>query len=148
MDVSAKDPQSRDFWASLAMQVIVKSKHVSCLNFSQVFSVRRRPHEFLNTWSCGGLISESCFQASEFGWRTHEKSLQAKAKHLALCVCLAFPRLSFFSLRTLPSMFGGCDEDDIVSMTQDLALSEGYDVAVFVQVKGLELGTSASGLTL
>ena len=48
---------------------------------------------------------------------------------------------------TLPSMFGG-DEDDIVSMTQDLALSEGYDVAVFVQVKGLELGTSASGLTL
>ena len=45
-------------------------------------------------------------------------------------------------------MFGGCDEDDIVSMTQDLALSEGYDVAVFVQVKGLELGTSASGLTL
>ena len=43
-------------------------------------------------------------------------------------------------------MFGGCDEDDIVSMTQDLALSEGYDVAVFVQVKGLELGTSASGL--
>ena len=49
---------------------------------------------------------------------------------------------------TLPSMFGGCDEDDIVSMTQDLALSEGYDVAVFVQVKGLELGTSASGLTL
>ena len=40
-------------------------------------------------------------------------------------------------------MFGGCDEDDIVSMTQDLALSEGYDVAVFVQVKGLELGTSS-----
>jgi hypothetical protein len=36
---------------------------------------------------------------------------------------------------TLPSLFGGCDEDDLASMTEDVALSDGYDVTVFIQVK-------------
>ena len=35
---------------------------------------------------------------------------------------------------TLPSLYGGCDEDDLASMTEEIALSDGYDVAVFVQV--------------
>ena len=36
---------------------------------------------------------------------------------------------------TLPSLFGGCDEDELASMTEEVALSDGYDCAVFVQVK-------------
>ena len=35
---------------------------------------------------------------------------------------------------TLPSLFGGCDEEDLATMTEEVAISDGYDVAVFVQV--------------
>jgi len=34
----------------------------------------KKPNEFVNTWSADGFISEGCFQPSELGWGTHEKT--------------------------------------------------------------------------
>jgi homospermidine synthase len=69
--VAAGDPQTREQWAKLAHILGIKVIHISERD-TQVSPVRKRPGEFVNTWSCDGFVSEGC-QPCELGWGSHEK---------------------------------------------------------------------------
>lgn len=67
-------PATRQEWAQLACDLDIKTIHIAERD-TQVATVEaaKKPHEFVNTWSCDGFISEGCYQPSELGWGTHEK---------------------------------------------------------------------------
>lgn len=69
--VAAGDPQTREQWATLAHLLGIKVIHIAERD-TQVSPVRKRPGEFVNTWSCDGFVSEGC-QPCELGWGSHEK---------------------------------------------------------------------------
>jgi homospermidine synthase len=69
--VAAGDPQTREQWAKLAHILGIKVIHIAERD-TQVSPVRKRPGEFVNTWSCDGFVSEGC-QPCELGWGAHEK---------------------------------------------------------------------------
>jgi len=69
--VAAGDPQTREQWATLAQMLGIKVIHIAERD-TQVSPVRKRPGEFVNTWSCDGFVSEGC-QPCELGWGAHEK---------------------------------------------------------------------------
>jgi homospermidine synthase len=69
--VAAGDPQSRDEWAALAHTLGIKVIHIAERD-TQVSPVRKRPGEFVNTWSCDGFVSEGS-QPCELGWGSHER---------------------------------------------------------------------------
>jgi homospermidine synthase len=69
--VAAGDPQTREQWATLAHLLGIKVIHIAERD-TQVSPVRKRPGEFVNTWSCDGFVSEGC-QPCELGWGAHEK---------------------------------------------------------------------------
>jgi homospermidine synthase len=69
-------PTTRAEWAKLAMDLDIKVIHVAERD-TQLATVEaaKKPHEFVNTWSVDGFISEGAHQPSELGWGTHEKQL-------------------------------------------------------------------------
>lgn len=71
-------PTSRAEWAQLARKLNIKSIHVAEYDW-QVSTSRKKPGEFVNTWSIDGLHSEGC-QPAELGWGTHEKNWPARAR--------------------------------------------------------------------
>ena len=71
--VAAGDPRSRDDWARLAHALGIKVIHIAERD-TQVSPVRKRPGEFVNTWSVDGFVSEGS-QPAELGWGGHEKGL-------------------------------------------------------------------------
>ena len=64
-------PANREQWASLARRLDVRAIHVSERD-SQVATRRKKPGEFVNTWSIEGFVGEG-LQPAELGWGTHER---------------------------------------------------------------------------
>ncbi len=72
LGIDAGSPRERLEWARLAMKVGVKTIHIAERD-TQVSPVRKKPNEFVNTWSVDGFVSEGQ-QPAELGWGTHEKN--------------------------------------------------------------------------
>jgi len=72
LGIDAGNPKERLEWARLAMKVGVKTIHIAERD-TQVSPVRKKPDEFVNTWSVDGFVSEGQ-QPAELGWGTHEKN--------------------------------------------------------------------------
>jgi homospermidine synthase len=66
-------PTTRSGWARLAQTLGVKVIHIAERD-SQKSNLRKRPGEFINTWSIDGFVGEGC-QPAELGWGSHEKTL-------------------------------------------------------------------------
>jgi len=64
-------PKTKAEWAQLAMELNVKSIHCSERD-TQYALPRKKPGEFVNTWSVDGFIGEGS-QPCELGWGSHEK---------------------------------------------------------------------------
>jgi homospermidine synthase len=73
--VAAGDPHTREDWAGLAHTLGIKVIHIAERD-TQVSPVRKRPGEFVNTWSVDGFVSEGC-QPAELGWGSHERHFPA-----------------------------------------------------------------------
>jgi homospermidine synthase len=58
-------------WADLARRLEVRSIHIAERD-TQVSPQRKRPNEFVNTWSVDGFVSEAQ-QPCELGWGSHER---------------------------------------------------------------------------
>ena len=69
--VKTNEPQSRAEWAALARTLGIKVIHIAERD-TQVSPLRKRPGEFVNTWSIDGFVSEGS-QPCELGWGSHEK---------------------------------------------------------------------------
>ncbi len=76
-DIATAVPLSRHEWARLSRNLGIKTIHIAERD-TQVAVPRKRPGEFVNTWSVDGLIGESC-QPAELGWGSHEKFLPLDA---------------------------------------------------------------------
>ena len=70
--VAERDSQA---WAGLAQALGVKAIHIAERD-TQAAAQRKRPGEFVNTWSVDGFIGEGC-QPAEMGWGSHERRLPA-----------------------------------------------------------------------
>lgn len=66
-------PATRDDWIALAETLSVRVIQIAERD-TQVRAQPRQAHEFINTWSVSGLISEGLQQA-ELGWGSHEQTL-------------------------------------------------------------------------
>lgn len=66
------EPQTREDWGALARGLGIRTIHIAERD-TQVTPVRKRPNEFVNTWSVDGFVSEGS-QPSEMGWGTHERN--------------------------------------------------------------------------
>ena len=71
--VEVDEPTDRRGWALLAQRLGVKVIHIAERD-SQKSSLRKKPGEFINTWSIDGFVAEGC-QPAELGWGSHEKVL-------------------------------------------------------------------------
>lgn len=71
-------PSTRAEWARLAQRLGVKVIHIAERDW-QVAEPRKRPGEFVNTWSVDGFVGEGC-QPAELGWGSHEKALPADGR--------------------------------------------------------------------
>jgi len=67
----ASEPQAREEWAKLAMDLGIKIIHIAERD-TQVSNRPKMPGEFVNTWSVDGFVSEGS-QPAELGWGTHER---------------------------------------------------------------------------
>jgi homospermidine synthase len=72
LGIDAGSPKERLDWARLMSKVGVKTIHIAERD-TQVSPVRKRPNEFVNTWSVDGFVGEGS-QPAELGWGTHEKN--------------------------------------------------------------------------
>jgi len=70
-------PADRKGWARLAQQLDVRVIHIAERD-TQAGNPRKRMGEFVNTWSVGAFVDESC-QPAELGWGSHERALPADA---------------------------------------------------------------------
>lgn len=75
-DLGHQDPRpgSRHDWAQLSRDLGVRAIHVAERD-TQITPIRKRPGEFVNTWSVEGFIGEACQQAAELSWGSHERHL-------------------------------------------------------------------------
>lgn len=64
-------PSDHEGWAALAQRLAVKVIHIAERD-TQTARARKRPGEFVNTWSVDGFVSEG-LQPAELGWGSHEK---------------------------------------------------------------------------
>jgi homospermidine synthase len=71
--VETAEPTDRAGWAKLAQTLGIKVIHVAERD-TQKSNLRKRPGEFVNTWSIDGFVGEGC-QPAELGWGSHEKEL-------------------------------------------------------------------------
>ncbi|NWG86838.1 MAG: homospermidine synthase [Hydrogenophilaceae bacterium] len=65
------NPNRREDWARLAMQLGVKVIHIAERD-TQLAAERKQPGEFVNTWSVEAFAGEIC-QPVEIGWGSHER---------------------------------------------------------------------------
>jgi homospermidine synthase len=70
--VEAGNPVGREDWAELARTLGVRVIHIAERD-TQVSPVRKKPNEFVNTWSVDGFVGEGS-QPCELGWGTHERN--------------------------------------------------------------------------
>src|SRR5690242_19605002 len=64
-------PVTRQEWAELAFRLNIKAIHVAERD-TQTTPQRKKPDEFVNTWSVDGFVGEG-LQPSELGWGSHER---------------------------------------------------------------------------
>ncbi len=84
-------PTTREGWARLARQLGVRVIHVAERD-TQIGAERKRPGEFVNTWSVDAFIDEGT-QPAELGWGTHERHFPADgARHEAGCLAAIYLR--------------------------------------------------------
>jgi homospermidine synthase len=76
--VDAGNPRSREEWAALSHKLGIKVIHIAERD-TQVANTPKGLHEFVNTWSVDGFVSEGC-QPAELGWGTHEKELPPQGR--------------------------------------------------------------------
>lgn len=72
-------PQDRSGWARLAQALSIRAIHVAERDW-QTAQPRKRPGEFLNTWSVDGFAGEGC-QPAELGWGSHERHFPPDGRH-------------------------------------------------------------------
>lgn len=70
--VLESEPTTREDWGRLARGLGIKTIHIAERD-TQVTPLRKKPNEFVNTWSVDGFVSEGS-QPSEMGWGTHERN--------------------------------------------------------------------------
>lgn len=66
------EPTTREDWGRLARGLGIKTIHIAERD-TQVTPLRKKPNEFVNTWSVDGFVGEGS-QPSEMGWGTHERN--------------------------------------------------------------------------
>jgi len=64
-------PRSREDWARLAQRLNVRVIHVAERD-TQVSDKKKKPGEFVNTWSADAFVDEGT-QPAELGWGSHER---------------------------------------------------------------------------
>ena len=75
-------PATREGWAELSERLGVRAIHIAERD-TQVGRERKRPGEFVNTWSVEAFVDEGC-QPAELGWGTHERHFPPDgARHAA-----------------------------------------------------------------
>ena len=79
--IETERPRARADWARLAERLRVRVIHIAERD-TQVGRQRKRPGEFVNTWSVPAFVEESC-QPAELGWGSHERRLPADGVRLA-----------------------------------------------------------------
>ena len=67
----AEFPKNREEWARLARSLDIKAIQIAERD-TQIPTNRKRPDEFINTWSIDGFVGEG-LQPAELGWGSHEK---------------------------------------------------------------------------
>lgn len=75
---TVEEPRDRAGWAALAQRLGVRTIHVAERD-TQTTRARKRPGEFVNTWSVEGFAGEGC-QPAELGWGTHERHWPADGR--------------------------------------------------------------------
>jgi homospermidine synthase len=70
-DSQMEKPSSRYEWAELAFHLNIKAIHIAERD-TQTGQERKKPDEFINTWSVDGFAGEG-LQPSELGWGSHER---------------------------------------------------------------------------
>ncbi len=78
LEMQVKEPESREDWAKLAMQLGIRTIHIAERD-TQVCARPKEQNEFINTWSVDGFVSEGC-QPAELGWGTHERNFPRDGK--------------------------------------------------------------------
>ena len=75
---AAAAPAGRAGWAQLAQSLNIRVIHIAERDW-QVADPRKRPGEFVNTWSVDGFIGEGS-QPAELGWGSHERHFPSDAR--------------------------------------------------------------------
>lgn len=70
-------PACYEDWAALSQRLGIKTIHIAERD-SQIASQRKKPDEFVNTWSVAGFVAEA-LQPAELGWGSHERHWPADA---------------------------------------------------------------------
>ena len=70
--VKTETPANREEWGRLAQKLGVKVVHIAERD-TQISNRPKGLHEFVNTWSVDGFVSEGS-QPAELGWGTHERN--------------------------------------------------------------------------
>ncbi|MCG2586477.1 saccharopine dehydrogenase C-terminal domain-containing protein [Massilia sp. TS11] len=73
LELPAQTPRSQAEWAARARAIDLRLIQVAEYDAQQT-TRPRAPHQFFNTWSADGFISEAG-QPAELGWGTHERAL-------------------------------------------------------------------------
>lgn len=68
---TVETPATREGWGKLAQKLGIKVIHIAERD-TQFSLNKKKPGEFVNTWSVDGFIGEGC-QPAELGWGTHER---------------------------------------------------------------------------
>jgi len=90
-ETSTTPPTTREGWARLAEQLGVCVIHIAERD-TQVSNERKRPGEFVNTWSVDAFVDEGT-QPAELGWGTHERHFPPDgARHEAGCLASIYLR--------------------------------------------------------
>ena len=79
LNLSITIPTTREQWARLSQKLSIKVIHIAERD-SQIMHQRKRPNEFINTWSIDAFISEGS-QPAEIGWGSHERHWPHDAYH-------------------------------------------------------------------
>lgn len=122
-------PSGREQWARLAHKLGIKAIQIAERD-SQQDRERRRPGEFVNTWSVDAFVGESC-QPAELGWGSHERHFpdcaRRHASASARAIYLNRPGAST-RVRTWTPL-GGASHAFLVSLSESLAITEYFSFA-------------------
>lgn len=76
-DLDMPKPACYEDWATLSRRLGIKTIHIAERD-TQIEGQRKKPDEFVNTWSVTGFVAEA-LQPAELGWGSHERHWQPDA---------------------------------------------------------------------